>query len=178
MDAEEKRAETERMLRTKQSRNPLEPLLMQLARDFSDDGDLSNRLRRLYKASGCELPRWVESEHWCWLGSVCVWVWERSIAISPLPCLPLRLLFHTLSLPPFMWVHCGTDAERWGGDGGGQKGAGGDEGDIFIFCAQNLSDFFCLVGFILFVFVCAREREREWEMIPAAYGPERRWGPW
>ena len=50
MDAEEKRAETERMLRTKQSRNPLEPLLIQLARDFSDDADLSERLRRLYKA--------------------------------------------------------------------------------------------------------------------------------
>ena len=50
MEVEEKRAATERQLRAKQSQNPLEPLLIQLARDFSDDADLSERLRRLYKA--------------------------------------------------------------------------------------------------------------------------------
>ena len=50
MEAEEKRAETEQLLRANKARNPLEPLLTQLARDFSDEADLSQRLRRLYKA--------------------------------------------------------------------------------------------------------------------------------
>ena len=33
-------------------RNPLEPLLDKLARDFSDDQDLSDRLRKLYQVRG------------------------------------------------------------------------------------------------------------------------------
>ena len=35
-----------------QVRNPLEPLLDRLARDFSDDQDLSDRLRKLYQVGG------------------------------------------------------------------------------------------------------------------------------
>lgn len=35
----------------KQLKNPLEPLLMKLAREFTDDQDLSDRLQKLYKVS-------------------------------------------------------------------------------------------------------------------------------
>ena len=35
--------------REQHMRNPLEPLLFQLAREFSDDQDLSDRLQRLYQ---------------------------------------------------------------------------------------------------------------------------------
>jgi uncharacterized protein YecE (DUF72 family) len=40
--------------RAHESRNPLEPLLMQLAKEFTDDQDLSERLLKLYQV----LRRW------------------------------------------------------------------------------------------------------------------------
>ena len=33
-------------------RNPLEPLLLKLGREFTDDQDLTERLQRLYKVCG------------------------------------------------------------------------------------------------------------------------------
>ncbi len=36
-------------VRAWQDRNPLEPLLVKLASDFSDDQDLSDRLHKLYQ---------------------------------------------------------------------------------------------------------------------------------
>ena len=37
------------LISSPQARSPLDPLLMQLARDFTDDQDLSDRLQKLYK---------------------------------------------------------------------------------------------------------------------------------
>ena len=48
MQLQERLEESESQLRV-QKHNPLEPLLFQLAREFSDDQDLSDRLQRLYQ---------------------------------------------------------------------------------------------------------------------------------
>ncbi len=49
IDEEEGRHELEEKLRRRQTRNPLEPLLKKLAREFVDDADLADKLRCLYQ---------------------------------------------------------------------------------------------------------------------------------
>ena len=44
---------TEERKRERQMHGPLEPLLFKLARDFTDDEDLSERLQKLYQARVC-----------------------------------------------------------------------------------------------------------------------------
>ena len=51
MEQEEKLEQAERKQREQQMKNPLEPLLLKLAREFSDSEDLSDRLRCLYEVS-------------------------------------------------------------------------------------------------------------------------------
>lgn len=50
MEQEEKLEQAELKHREQQMKNPLEPLLLKLAREFSDSQDLSDRLRCLYQA--------------------------------------------------------------------------------------------------------------------------------
>ena len=47
----ERRAQLEEKRRRQQTRNPLEPLLKKLAREFVDGADLSEKLRRLHEVS-------------------------------------------------------------------------------------------------------------------------------
>ena len=51
MEAEEERERIRRAEREQQVKNPLEPLLLKLTKDFSDDQDLSDRLQRLYQVA-------------------------------------------------------------------------------------------------------------------------------
>ena len=46
---EERITKAEQQSRDHQTRNPMEPLLMKLATEFSDSQDLSDRLGRLYQ---------------------------------------------------------------------------------------------------------------------------------
>ncbi len=52
MDIDEKLEQAEQRQREQQMKNPLEPLLLKLAREFSDSQDLSDRLRCLYEVLG------------------------------------------------------------------------------------------------------------------------------
>ncbi len=47
----EKRQELEEKRRRQQTRNPLEPLLKKLAKEYVDDADLSDKLRCLYQVT-------------------------------------------------------------------------------------------------------------------------------
>ncbi len=49
MEIDEKLAHAEQKQREQQMKNPLEPLLLKLAREFSDNQDLSDRLQCLYE---------------------------------------------------------------------------------------------------------------------------------
>jgi hypothetical protein len=49
MAMQERLVLAEKQNREQQMKNPLEPLLLKLARDFSDDQDLSDRLHKLYQ---------------------------------------------------------------------------------------------------------------------------------
>ena len=64
MEQEERLELAERKHKEQQMKNPLEPLLLKLAREFSDNQDLSDRLRDLYQAGlrVCSLhsPRVIE----------------------------------------------------------------------------------------------------------------------
>ena len=51
MEAEEKHQHIKQLAREQQVKNPLEPLLLKLTKDFSDDQDLSDRLQRLYQVA-------------------------------------------------------------------------------------------------------------------------------
>jgi hypothetical protein len=51
IDAQELRRSKEEKRRRQETRNPLEPLLRSLAHEYSDDTDLSVRLRRLFQVS-------------------------------------------------------------------------------------------------------------------------------
>ena len=51
MEMEERLEQAERKQKAQQMKNPLEPLLLKLAREFSDSQDLSDRLQDLYEAS-------------------------------------------------------------------------------------------------------------------------------
>lgn len=51
MEYEAKLEKAELKQREQQMKNPLEPLLLKLAREFSDSQDLSDRLLELYQAS-------------------------------------------------------------------------------------------------------------------------------
>ena len=57
---EERLEAAERMRQQQQTRNPLEPLLLKLATEFSDSQDLSTMLQKLYQASAAPGPprRW------------------------------------------------------------------------------------------------------------------------
>ena len=46
---EEKLQEADSCVRDRLERNPMEPLLIKLAREFTDSQDLSDRLLKLYK---------------------------------------------------------------------------------------------------------------------------------
>ena len=50
IDLEEQLVRADLQQREQQARNPLEPLLLKLAREFSDSEDLSRRLHKLYQA--------------------------------------------------------------------------------------------------------------------------------
>jgi uncharacterized protein YaaW (UPF0174 family) len=60
--------ETQIMLEEKRRRqlvkNPLEPLLKKLAKEFVDDTDLSNKLRHLYEVSFTNLSVSPAACHW------------------------------------------------------------------------------------------------------------------
>jgi hypothetical protein len=49
MELDEKLQQAEACVRDRLERNPMEPLLMKLAREFTDNKDLSDRLSKLYK---------------------------------------------------------------------------------------------------------------------------------
>jgi hypothetical protein len=49
MEMEEKLLQSKAYVRDRLERNPMEPLLIKLARDFTDSQDLSERLLKLYK---------------------------------------------------------------------------------------------------------------------------------
>ena len=49
MEMDEKLQQAEAYVRDRQERNPMEPLLIKLAREFTDSQDLSDRLLKLYK---------------------------------------------------------------------------------------------------------------------------------
>jgi hypothetical protein len=49
MDLEEKLQQAQACVRDQLERNPMEPLLIKLAREFTDNQDLSERLLKLYK---------------------------------------------------------------------------------------------------------------------------------
>ncbi len=51
IEAEEKLLEADLCVRDRLERNPMEPLLIKLAREFTDSQDLSDRLMKLYKVS-------------------------------------------------------------------------------------------------------------------------------
>ena len=51
MDMEEKVKQAQAFVRDRMELNPMEPLLIKLARDFTDSQDLSDRLLKLYKVS-------------------------------------------------------------------------------------------------------------------------------
>ncbi len=49
LESEEKLLQTQACMRDRLERNPMEPLLIKLAREFTDSQDLSDRLSKLYK---------------------------------------------------------------------------------------------------------------------------------
>ena len=49
IEIEEKLHEADLCVRDRLERNPMEPLLIKLAREFTDSQDLSDRLMKLYK---------------------------------------------------------------------------------------------------------------------------------
>ncbi len=49
MELDEKLQQAKECVRDRLERNPMEPLLIKLARDFTDSKDLSDRLSKLYK---------------------------------------------------------------------------------------------------------------------------------
>ena len=51
LEAREERERIVRAEREQQVKNPLEPLLLKLTKEFSDDQDLSDRLQRLYEVA-------------------------------------------------------------------------------------------------------------------------------
>ncbi len=52
MELEEKLRQAQACVRDRLERNPMEPLLIKLAREFTDNQDLSERLLKLYKVYG------------------------------------------------------------------------------------------------------------------------------
>jgi hypothetical protein len=52
IDVLEQRMSQEEKRRRQETRNPLEPLLRRLAREYIDNADLSNRLSRLFQVNG------------------------------------------------------------------------------------------------------------------------------
>jgi ribosomal protein L16 Arg81 hydroxylase len=58
MELEERLRLTELKAREQQMRNPLESLLMKLAKEFSDSEDLSERLQKLYQVC-CRTSKWL-----------------------------------------------------------------------------------------------------------------------
>ena len=57
IEEDENHRELEEQRRRQQARNPLEPLLKKLAKEYVDDADLSDKLHRLYKVGrlGCSI---------------------------------------------------------------------------------------------------------------------------
>ena len=55
MEMEEKLQQAQACVRDRLERNPMEPLLIKLAREFTDSQDLSERLSKLYKVWGAAL---------------------------------------------------------------------------------------------------------------------------
>ncbi len=51
IEIEEKLQEADLCVRDRLERNPMEPLLIKLAREFTDSHDLSDRLLKLYKVA-------------------------------------------------------------------------------------------------------------------------------
>ena len=49
MELDEKLRQAKECVRDRLERNPMEPLLIKLAREFTDSKDLSDRLSKLYK---------------------------------------------------------------------------------------------------------------------------------
>jgi pantoate kinase len=55
IEIEEKLKEADLCVRDRLERNPMEPLLIKLAREFTDSQDLSDRLLKLYKVANPNL---------------------------------------------------------------------------------------------------------------------------
>ena len=55
MEMEEKLQQAQACVRDRLERNPMEPLLIKLAREFTDSHDLSDRLSKLYKVGSAAL---------------------------------------------------------------------------------------------------------------------------
>ena len=56
MELEERLRLTELKAREQQMRNPLESLLLKIAKEFSDSQDLSERLQKLYQVRSAKFP--------------------------------------------------------------------------------------------------------------------------
>uniref|UniRef100_A0A7S0MVB5 EF-hand domain-containing protein n=2 Tax=Cryptomonas curvata TaxID=233186 RepID=A0A7S0MVB5_9CRYP len=65
MEMDEKLEQAERKQREQQMKNPLEPLLLKLAREFSDSQDLSDRLRCLYERLDSDQSGGLDSYEFC-----------------------------------------------------------------------------------------------------------------
>mmetsp|Transcript_67340 Transcript_67340/g.179747 ORF Transcript_67340/g.179747 Transcript_67340/m.179747 type:complete len:641 (-) Transcript_67340:424-2346(-) len=65
MDEEERLAAAEEIRRQQQTSNPLEPLLLKLARDFTDSDDLTDRLRDLYQKLDADRSGGLDSLEFC-----------------------------------------------------------------------------------------------------------------
>eukprot|EP00292_Cryptomonas_paramecium_P000167 CAMPEP_0113678112 /NCGR_PEP_ID=MMETSP0038_2-20120614/9720_1 /TAXON_ID=2898 /ORGANISM="Cryptomonas paramecium" /LENGTH=379 /DNA_ID=CAMNT_0000595621 /DNA_START=655 /DNA_END=1791 /DNA_ORIENTATION=- /assembly_acc=CAM_ASM_000170 len=65
MEDEEKLENAENKVRENILRNPLEPLLLWLAKDFSDNEDLSERLRNLYEELDSDGSGGLDSDEFC-----------------------------------------------------------------------------------------------------------------
>ncbi len=65
LEMEEKLIQAQACVRDRLERNPMEPLLIKLAREFTDSQDLSDRLSKLFKV--WEPSQWNAVMYWRWL---------------------------------------------------------------------------------------------------------------